>query len=162
MKLQHTGFIRPVQPLHHGLVWVCGITNKLAMGIPQSCTRHVEAHDVNSSIPGLSWLGAWLWCLYCITNGDITVLHLSIGTETDFDNNWVDMNQHRSAWWLQIHWCKPSTTISLTSTHGTMLHSIYMWYNQLTHPGPVFCLLLRVSSDCAWQTTGQVTVIGWA
>ena len=33
--------------------------------------------------------------------------------------------------------------------------------------GPVFCLLLRVNSDCAWPITGQVTsvtwpVIGWA
>ena len=33
--------------------------------------------------------------------------------------------------------------------------------------GPVFCLLLGVSSDCAWPITGQVTsvtwpVIGWA
>ena len=34
-------------------------------------------------------------------------------------------------------------------------------------PGPVFCLLLGVSSGCAWPITGQVTsvtwpVIGWA
>ena len=36
-----------------------------------------------------------------------------------------------------------------------------------TKPGPIFCLLLRVSSDCAQPITGQVTevtcpVIGWA
>ena len=35
------------------------------------------------------------------------------------------------------------------------------------NPGPVFCLLLWVSSGCAWPITGQVTsvtwpVIGWA
>ena len=37
----------------------------------------------------------------------------------------------------------------------------------MTTPGPVFCLLLGVSSGCAQPTTGQVTsvtwpVIGWA
>ena len=30
-----------------------------------------------------------------------------------------------------------------------------------TKPGPVFCLLLRVSSDCAQPITGQVTDVTW-
>ena len=61
-----------------------------------------------------------------------------------------------------------------------ILHSALQWQQQILNhtlnpqktphtspPGPVFCLLLGVSSDCAQPITGQVTsvtwpVIGWA
>ena len=40
-------------------------------------------------------------------------------------------------------------------------------YRSVLGAGPIFCLLLEVSSGCAWPITGQVTsvtwpVIGWA
>ena len=40
----------------------------------------------------------------------------------------------------------------------------YLWFQKcFCSPGPVFCLLFRVSSGCAQPITGQVTsVIGWA
>ena len=61
--------------------------------------------------------------------------------------------------------CQPPMNSPLKASH---VESTSMsWYRHDKWPGPIFCLLLRVSSGCAWSITGLVTsviwpVIGWA
>ena len=74
--------------------------------------------------------------------------------------------------WGQRSWSWSGSDLASIHTHPLCSMSMgpsspEIWPNIQRRPGPIFCLLLWVSSGCAQPITGQVTsvtcpVIGWA
>ena len=50
---------------------------------------------------------------------------------------------------------------NVMATYLQLRDPLSMRYWRAANPGPVFCLLLGVSSDCARPITGQITSVTW-
>ena len=109
----------------------------------------------------LSW-DKMILCPFCVHN-DISYTEIislywiraqfaagqgSIATITTADHKWLVETR-----WVTVEW------LSWGNWMPSLLNLNSLWWLDILWPGPVFCLLLGVSSDYAQAITGQVTEV---